>query len=98
MSIFDEPKVDCHSHVLDPARFAYADDVAYRPGGAEMGTLAQHQQVMRAYGIRHALLVGPNSGYGTDNTACSTRWPPAAGATRASLSSPPIRAATSCCA
>ena len=44
MSIFDEPKVDCHSHVLDPARFACADDVAYRPGGAEMGTLAQHSR------------------------------------------------------
>lgn len=67
MSIFDEPKVDCHNHVLDPARFDYADDVAYRPGGAEIGTLAQHQQVMHAYGIRHALVVGPNSGYGTDN-------------------------------
>ncbi len=67
MSVFDEPKVDCHNHVLDPARFAYADDVAYRPAGAEMGTRDQHRAVMDAYGIRHALVVGPNSGYGTDN-------------------------------
>lgn len=67
MSIFDEPKVDCHNHILDPLRFPYADDVAYRPGGQEIGTLAQHRSVMDAYGVRHALVVGPNSGYGTDN-------------------------------
>ena len=67
MSIFDEPKIDCHCHVLDPARFPYAPDVAYRPGTQEVGTLAQYQQVMAAYGVRHALLVGPNSGYGLDN-------------------------------
>ena len=67
MSLFDEPKVDCHNHVLDPARFAYAADVAYRPAGAEIGTRAQHAAVMAAYGVRHALIVGPNSGYGPDN-------------------------------
>lgn len=67
MSVFDEPKVDCHNHVLDPARFAYADDVAYRPAGQEIGTRVQHEAVMHAYGIRHAVLVGPNSGYGHDN-------------------------------
>lgn len=67
MSVFDEPKVDAHCHVLDPARFPYAADVAYRPAGQEIGTLVQYQSVMAAYGVRHALLVGPNSGYGTDN-------------------------------
>lgn len=67
MSVFDEPKIDAHCHVLDPARFPYAPDVAYRPAGQEQGTLAQYQQVMEAYGIRHALLVGPNSGYNLDN-------------------------------
>jgi predicted TIM-barrel fold metal-dependent hydrolase len=67
MSIFDEPKVDCHNHVLDPARFAYAADVAYRPAAQEIGTRDQHAAVMRAYGVQHALVVGPNSGYGTDN-------------------------------
>jgi predicted TIM-barrel fold metal-dependent hydrolase len=67
MSVFDEPKIDAHCHVLDPARFPYAPDVAYRPAGAEIGPLAQYLQVMDAYGIRHALLVGPNSGYGLDN-------------------------------
>lgn len=67
MNIFDEPKIDAHCHVLDPARFPYAANVAYRPAGQEIGTLAQYQSVMDAYGVRHALLVGPNSGYGTDN-------------------------------
>jgi predicted TIM-barrel fold metal-dependent hydrolase len=67
VSIFDEPKVDTHCHVLDPARFAYADDVAYRPAGQEVAPLVQYEQVMRAYGIHHALFVGPNSGYGLDN-------------------------------
>lgn len=67
MSVFEQPKVDCHCHILDPQRFPYRDDVAYRPAGQEVGTLAQYQQVMDAYGIRHALFVGPNSGYGLDN-------------------------------
>lgn len=67
MSVFDEPKIDTHCHVLDPARFPYAPDVAYRPSGQEIGPLAQYEQVMDAYAIRHALLVGPNSGYNLDN-------------------------------
>lgn len=67
MSVFGEPKIDAHCHVLDPARFPYAADLAYRPAGQEIGTLAQFESVMAAYGVQHALLVGPNSGYGTDN-------------------------------
>ncbi len=67
MKLFDAPKVDAHNHVLDPARFAYAEGVAYRPAGQEIGTQAQHRAVMDAYGVRHALVVGPNSGYGEDN-------------------------------
>jgi len=67
--IFEEPKVDCHVHVLDPARFPYGANTHYAPAGQEIGTPAQLSQVMNAYGTRHALLVGPNSGYGLDN-AC----------------------------
>jgi predicted TIM-barrel fold metal-dependent hydrolase len=67
MSVFDEPKIDSHCHVLDPSRFAYAADAAYRPAGQEIAPLDQYLQVMDAYGIRHALFVGPNSGYGLDN-------------------------------
>ena len=36
MHLFDEPKVDAHCHVLDPARFPYAPDVVYRPAGQEI--------------------------------------------------------------
>jgi predicted TIM-barrel fold metal-dependent hydrolase len=67
VSIFDEAKIDCHNHVLDPVRFPYASDVAYCPAGQEIGTLAQYQEVMNSYNVAHALLVGPNSGYGLDN-------------------------------
>jgi predicted TIM-barrel fold metal-dependent hydrolase len=67
MSIFDEPKIDCHNHVLDPARFAYGADVAYRPSGQEIATRSQHLAVMDTYGVKYALVVGPNSGYGNDN-------------------------------
>jgi predicted TIM-barrel fold metal-dependent hydrolase len=65
--IFDEPKIDCHVHVLDPVRFPYAADTHYRPAGQETGTAEQLFAVMDAYGTRHALIVGPNSGYGLDN-------------------------------
>jgi predicted TIM-barrel fold metal-dependent hydrolase len=67
--ILAEPKIDTHVHVLDPARFPYRPDTHYAPAGQELGTPAQLAQVMDAYGTRHALLVGPNSGYGLDN-AC----------------------------
>lgn len=67
MSIYDEPKIDCHHHVFDPARFPYAADTPYRPAGQEIGTAAQLLAVFDAYGVRHGLVVGPNSGYGEDS-------------------------------
>lgn len=66
-SIYAQAKIDSHCHVLDPLNFAYADDVAYRPAGQETGSAGYFSQVLAAYGARHALLVGPNSGYGSDN-------------------------------
>lgn len=66
-SIYAEPKIDCHCHVLDPAGFPYAPDVAYRPAGQETGSADYFGHVLDAYGAQHALLVGPNSGYGSDN-------------------------------
>ncbi len=65
--IFSEPKVDTHCHILDPVRFAYAADVAYRPQGQEIGDQESLESVMACHGVRHALLVGPNSGYNLDN-------------------------------
>lgn len=66
-SIYSALKVDCHCHVLDPQGFAYAADVSYRPAGQETGSADYFKHVLDAYGVQHALLVGPNSGYGTDN-------------------------------
>jgi predicted TIM-barrel fold metal-dependent hydrolase len=69
MSVFDEPKIDCHVHVFDPSRFPYRDDTPYRPTGQEVGTTAQLIAMLDAYGVRQALYVQPNSGYFIDN-AC----------------------------
>ncbi len=68
MSIFKEPKVDCHAHVFDPVAFPYGDDIDYKPSGQEIGTPPQLDAVMKTYGVTHALLVQPNSGYGSDNS------------------------------
>lgn len=68
MSIFQERKIDCHTHVFDPVNFPYGKDIEYKPSGQEAGTAAQLRQVMKTYGISHSLLVQPNSGYGSDNS------------------------------
>lgn len=62
-----QARIDCHVHVLDPARFPYAPDAWYHPIGAEAGTAANLAQVMDFHGVQYALLVGPNSGYNRDN-------------------------------
>lgn len=67
MSIYDEPKIDCHNHLFDPANFPYLANTIYRPAGQEIGTLNQFNRVLDAYGVQHALLVQPTSGYRGDN-------------------------------
>ena len=67
MRILTEKKIDAHCHVFDPTRFPYHPDVTYRPAGQEMGHAAYFQELMDCYAVQHALLVGPNSGYATDN-------------------------------
>lgn len=67
MSIFDEPKIDCHNHVFDPARFEFSPKACYLPVSAELGTRAQLTAVFQAYGVRRALVIQPNSGYDDDN-------------------------------
>src|SRR5258706_13224976 len=62
-----EPKIDCHVHVLDPARFPYTPGVFYAPAGAEIATARQLESLLDAHNVRHALIVGPNSGYGLNN-------------------------------
>jgi len=60
--------IDCHAHVIDPARFAYADGPGYRPLPHETGTREAFAAVLDAHGAKHALLVQPSC-YGTDNSA-----------------------------
>lgn len=69
MTAIDLPKIDCHCHIFDPARFPYDPASPYHPAGQEIGTAAQIGRVFDAHGVRHALLVQPNSGYGHAN-AC----------------------------
>jgi len=67
MTILGEPKIDCHFHIIDPARFPYQPDTWYRPAGQEIATAEQFFRVMDVYSVRYGLVVEPNSGYGTDN-------------------------------
>lgn len=67
MTSLRTPMIDCHVHIFDPDRFPYATDTWYRPAGGETGTAAQLGHVLDAHGVQHALIVGPNSGYGLDN-------------------------------
>ena len=67
MMFSGEPKVDCHLHVFDPERFPYQADSFYKPAAQEKASPAQLNFLMDAYGVRHALLVQPNSGYNEDN-------------------------------
>jgi predicted TIM-barrel fold metal-dependent hydrolase len=54
--------VDCHVHVFDPARFAFADDAPYRPTIAECGTAADLAAVLDSHGIARAVVVTPTAG------------------------------------
>ncbi len=63
----NKERIDCHVHVLDPLRFAYDRHTAYTPSNAEIATREQLGHVLDYHGVAHALIVGPNSGYGFDN-------------------------------
>ena len=67
MSIYDEPKIDCHNHLLDPTSYPYNPQAWYHPVANEQGSAEQLTTLFDAYGSTHALIVGPNSGYDTDN-------------------------------
>jgi predicted TIM-barrel fold metal-dependent hydrolase len=68
LSLFSQPKIDCHHHVIDPVQFPYPADSTYQPAGPEIGSAAYYAQVMQAYGIRHSVVVQPTSAYGLDNS------------------------------
>jgi len=65
--ILDEPKIDCHLHLLDPRRFPYHPQAWYHPVENEQGSAEQLIDLFDAFAVRHAVVVGPNSGYDTDN-------------------------------
>src|SRR4051812_37967324 len=60
--------VDCHAHVIDPARFPFPDGPGYRPRPDEAGPCEAYLEVLDRHGVAKALLVQP-SGYGYDNAA-----------------------------
>src|SRR3954468_19944142 len=66
MPIINEPKIDCHCHVIDPVRFPYDPETPFRPSGQEIAPIGHFIRMMDIHGVRHALLVGTNSGYGED--------------------------------
>ena len=67
MPILTEPKIDCHLHLLDPRRFPYHPQAWYHPVENEQGSAEQLIDLFDAFSVRHAVVVGPNSGYDTDN-------------------------------
>ena len=67
MSIYDEPKIDCHNHLLDPVHFPFNPKAWYHPVANEQGSAQQLSELFDAYGTSYATIVGPNSGYETDN-------------------------------
>ncbi|MBP1090338.1 amidohydrolase family protein [Bradyrhizobium diazoefficiens] len=67
MTLPVSPRIDCHIHAIDPARFPYSADTPYRPSGQEIAPAAQLIRVFDAFDIRHALVVATNTGYGSDS-------------------------------
>jgi predicted TIM-barrel fold metal-dependent hydrolase len=67
VTIVTEPKIDCHLHLLDPRRFPYHPQAWYHPVENEQGSAEQLIDLFDAFAVRHAVVVGPNSGYHTDN-------------------------------
>lgn len=89
MSIFDEPKVDCHNHLLDPTGFGYAEDAVYEPPGHEQSSAEQMLALFDAYRVNHALLVGPNSGHNADSSPIFDLMERAPGRFKAAIVPPP---------
>lgn len=58
--------IDCHCHVLDPKRFPYRADTRYAPSGQEIAPFEHLIRVLDFHAVRHAVIVGTNSGYGED--------------------------------
>ena len=69
MSIFKEPKIDCHAARVRSGQFSLRQGhriQAVRPG--DRHAAAASTRSCRPTACSHALLVQPNSGYGSDNS------------------------------
>lgn len=60
--------VDCHAHIIDPARFPFTGTTGYHPRPDESGTREAFCAVLDGHGVGNGVLV-QLSGYGTDNGA-----------------------------
>ena len=60
--------VDCHAHIIDPARFPFAGKKGYHPRPDEQGTREEFCAALDRHGVSKGVLV-QLSGYGTDNSA-----------------------------
>jgi predicted TIM-barrel fold metal-dependent hydrolase len=72
-STVTSPLVDCHAHIVDPARFPFVAGPGYKPRAEETGTREAYGATLDGLGAPHALLVQP-SGYGLDNAAMLGRF------------------------
>jgi predicted TIM-barrel fold metal-dependent hydrolase len=60
--------IDCHAHVIDPARFPFVPGKGYQPRADEAGPREAYWSTLTSHGVSHGLLVQP-SGYAYDNRA-----------------------------
>jgi predicted TIM-barrel fold metal-dependent hydrolase len=60
--------VDCHAHIIDPARFPYENGPGYKPTADEVGTAEAYVAALDQSNIRFAVLVQPSC-YGYNNSA-----------------------------
>lgn len=60
--------IDCHAHIIDPARFPFDNGPGYRPRPYEVGPREAYNAVLARHVVGHALLVQPSC-YGFDNSA-----------------------------
>lgn len=60
--------IDCHAHIIDPARFPIPGGRGYQPKSRETGSREAYNETLRRHGVERALLVQPSC-YGIDNAA-----------------------------
>ena len=64
----EEQIVDCHAHIVDPARFPLTGKKGYQPRPDEGGTREEFCAALDRHGVSKGVLI-QLSGYGTDNAA-----------------------------